>query len=141
MYKRQINAIANDGFSTDPTLVLGEVKNGKLLSFESNPSTKKLLSKQTTDILQSLMISTVENGTGKTARPEAGGAGGKTASAETGMKENGKQVVHGWFAGFYPAENPQYSIVVLAENGKSGSISAAPVFKKIADGIAGLSGR
>ena len=84
------------------------------------------------------MVSTVENGTGKSARPEAGGAGGKTASAETGMREDGEQVVHGWFAGFYPAEQPQYAIVVLVENGRSGSQSAAPVFRQIADEIAGL---
>ncbi len=133
-----IGAIANEGFACEPSLVRGEVRAGEVIPFASDRSKKKLLSKKTCELLCELMISTVESGTGKSARPETGGAGGKTASAETGMREDGEQVVHGWFAGFYPAEQPQYTIVVLAENGRSGSQSAAPVFQKIANGIAGL---
>lgn len=133
-----IGAIANEGFACEPSLIRGEVREGEVIPFTSDRSKKKLLSKKTCELLCELMVSTVENGTGKSARPEAGGAGGKTASAETGMREDGEQVVHGWFAGFYPAEQPQYAIVVLVENGRSGSQSAAPVFRQIADGIAGL---
>ena len=136
-----IGAIANEGFACEPGLVRGEVKEGELVPFASDRSKKKLLSKKTCELLCELMIGTVESGTGKPAQPEMGGAGGKTASAETGMREDGEQVVHGWFAGFYPAEQPQYVIVVLAENGRSGSRSAAPVFQQIADGIAGLTNR
>ncbi|MGE5629735.1 MAG: penicillin-binding transpeptidase domain-containing protein, partial [Caulobacteraceae bacterium] len=56
-----------------------------------------------------------------------GGAGGKTGSAETGT-----DVVHAWFAGYFPAKNPRYSIAVFAENGKYGGKVAAPVFAEIA---------
>ena len=83
------------------------------------------------------MIDTVEYGSGQKAKPQAGGAGGKTASAQTGIyDENGKEIVHAWFAGFYPAKEPQYAIVVLAEGMESGGDYAAPVFQEIADGIA-----
>lgn len=68
-----------------------------------------------------------------------GQAGGKTASAQTGIyRTPGKEdseIVHAWFAGFYPADTPRYAIVVLVEGGNSGSDSAAPIFKKIADAI------
>jgi ABC-type nitrate/sulfonate/bicarbonate transport system substrate-binding protein len=59
----------------------------------------------------------------------------KTASAETGWQINGENIVQAWFSGFYPAEKPQYAIVVLCEGGNSGAVSCAPVFKKICDGI------
>ena len=83
-----------------------------------------------------MMINVVENGSGKQAKPRKGGAGGKTASAQTGRYDESKaEIVHAWFAGFYPAINPHYTIVVFVEGGYSGSETACPVFKKIADGI------
>ena len=47
-------------------------------------------------------------------------------------------MTHGWFAGYFPAENPEYVCVVLAENGGYGSDSASPVFKEIAKKILDL---
>ena len=83
------------------------------------------------------MISVVEEGSGINAKPEQGGAGGKTASAQTGQYDkDGNEIVHAWFVGFYPAEKPKYAIAVFAEGMESGSDFAAPVFKKICDGIA-----
>ena len=71
------------------------------------------------------------------AKPEQGGAGGKTASAQTGQLDgDGNEIIHAWFVGFYPAEKPRYAIAVFAEGMESGSDFAAPVFKKICDGIA-----
>ena len=67
------------------------------------------------------------------------GAGGKTASAQTGIYlEPGveeSEVVHAWFAGYFPADTPKYAVVLLVEDGKSGEDTAAPIFRKIADGI------
>ncbi|MBR6736250.1 MAG: stage V sporulation protein D, partial [Oscillospiraceae bacterium] len=89
--------------------------------------------------VREMMISVVKNGSGKEAAPQKGGAGGKTASAQTGQyDENGAEIVHAWFAGFYPENEPRYTIVVFVEGGDSGSEAACPVFKKIADGICEL---
>lgn len=55
-----------------------------------------------------------------------------------GSISTAKEVVHAWFAGFYPAEEPRYTIVVFCEGGDSGGDRACPVFKEIADGIAAL---
>ena len=60
---------------------------------------------------------------------------GKTGTAETGWQEKGKTMVHGWFCGFFPYNNPKYAMAVLVENGISGAQSAAPVFKDIAEEI------
>ena len=56
-------------------------------------------------------------------------AAGKTGSAEAGGGNN--ETVHGWFTGYFPAENPEYTVTVIAENGKTGSSSALPVFEEI----------
>ena len=64
-------------------------------------------------------------------------AAGKTATAETGRIVDGQKVVHTWFAGFYPAENPEYVIVVFREDGDSSSVDCAPVFRDIADAVSG----
>lgn len=84
--------------------------------------------------IRRMMVSVVEEGSGKNAKPRRGGAGGKTASAQTGQYLDGEEVVHAWFAGFYPAEEPRYTIVVFCEGGDSGGDRACPVFKEIADG-------
>ena len=83
-----------------------------------------------------MCIQCVEVGTGKNARPALGGAGGKTASAQTGkFKNDGTEILSTYFSGFYPAENPKYVITVFASDGKSGSATCAPVFKEICDFI------
>ena len=56
-------------------------------------------------------------------------AAGKTGSAETAV--DGEATVHGWFTGYFPADDPEYTVTVLAENGKTGSSSALPVFEEI----------
>ena len=43
-------------------------------------------------------------------------------------------LVHGWFAGFF-LQKSRVICVVLAEDGRQGGTSAAPIFKEIADGI------
>ncbi|MEN6566165.1 MAG: penicillin-binding protein 2 [Veillonellales bacterium] len=51
---------------------------------------------------------------------------GKTGSAETGHN-----TTHAWFACYAPAENPRIVVAVLVEDGGEGSVSAAPVARKI----------
>lgn len=132
-----ISTIANGGFSVNPRLVRGTTDDGgALLNEPSIFVANEILSEKTAATMQKLMAEVVENGSGRTAKPVTGGAGGKTSSAQTGIMEDGKEIVHAWFAGFYPAEQPQYSIVIFVEGGESGEQVAAPIFKGIADGIA-----
>ena len=136
-----IQTIAADGSYYPPVLVESLVGRDGLPYDEILPSVPtKVMSEKNAQFLQECMREVVKSGTGMSAMPETGGAGGKTATAETGWTRNGKKVNHAWFAGFYPGENPEYAIVVLAENGVSGSQSAAPVFKEIANGLAGYVG-
>ena len=66
---------------------------------------------------------------------------GKTGTAQVfGIKQNQKYDAetlekklqdHALFVGFAPAENPEFVVVVVAENGGSGSKVAAPMAKKM----------
>ena len=89
------------------------------------------------DTIANYMVTTVSEGSGTRAKPDYFDAAGKTGSAQTGVyTEDGEEIVHAWFGGFFPAEQPQYVCVVLVEGGESGALVAAPIFKEIADAIA-----
>ncbi len=130
------SAVANGGKAVTPKIVLGTYdKNG---NWEETPvyGANPVMSGKTAEIIKKMMINVVENGSGANAKPKNGGAGGKTASAHTGQfDENGNEIIHAWFIGFYPAENPEFAVAVFAEGMDSGGNFAAPVFKKICDGI------
>ncbi len=132
-------AIANGGFAVTPSLVLGVYDEDENFIATTKYENNRAMSEQTAATLREMMIDVVENGSGTEAKPENGGAGGKTASAQTGQfDEEGNEIIHAWFIGFYPAEEPKYAIAVLAEGMESGGDFAAPVFKDICDGIAAL---
>lgn len=129
-----ISAIASGGYYREPSLIEGLVDDkGNLCNTSVPQAPAKILSDSTARTLREYMIKTVESGTGKAAKPEKGGAGGKTATAETGWVKDEREIYQTWFTGFFPAENPKYSVVILAEDGASGSRTSAPVFKLIAD--------
>ena len=94
---------------------------------------KRVLSGHTAKRLREMMTKAVAEGTGKSAANEYTSAAGKTGTAETGWSENGVLQVHGWFCGFFPAEEPQYCITVFLENGQSGGKYAAPLFSKASE--------
>ncbi|MBE6884196.1 MAG: hypothetical protein E7487_06285 [Ruminococcaceae bacterium] len=128
--------IANGGYSVTPRLIDGFTDDGVVLT-QPAPlySQNRILSEETANILKEYMINVVKNGSGRRAAPDFLSAGGKTASAQTGQYIDGEEKIEGWFAGFYPAEEPRFAITVLAEGAGSGAVTAAPVFKEIADGL------
>lgn len=92
----------------------------------------RIIEKETADRIKQLMEAVADFGTGTAARLDLyGGAAGKTGSAETGNKD----VVHAWFTGYFPRNEPKYSIAVLVENGQYGGKVAAPIFAEIAEEI------
>ena len=102
----------------------------------ANRSETRVMSKATAQSIRTLMEGVIRNGTGKKANLDGyGGAGGKTGSAETGQLIDGEKVTQAWFAGYFPANKPKYSVAIFIENGKSGSEAAAPIFQEIAEEI------
>lgn len=137
---QMICTVANGGYAVTPRLVEGFTDDGKTYyEHTAAYAPSQVFSKRTSDILRECLVSNVEEGSGVKAKPSFGTAGGKTASAQTGVYETpgeeDSEIVHAWFAGYFPAETPKYAIVVLVEGGDSGSDTAAPIFKEIADEI------
>jgi penicillin-binding protein 2 len=57
---------------------------------------------------------------------------GPTAAGKTGTAEAGAgRADHAWFAGYFPAENPKYVVVVALEHGGSGARAAGPVAREL----------
>lgn len=79
----------------------------------------------TADAVAEMMEQVCLSGTG------AGNQAHAAIAGKTGSAEAGGGVVHGWFTGFFPAEQPRYTVTVFAEDGKTGSGSALPVFEEI----------
>lgn len=133
---QMVSSIANGGNAVLPSLVKGLTYTGNTIESQPEYALNRIMSKYTANTLKNFMISVVEEGSGTPGKPETGGAGGKTASAQTGkMDENGEEIVHAWFAGFFPAEEPKYATVVLVEGGEFGGKIASPIFKRIADQV------
>ncbi|MBP1577853.1 MAG: penicillin-binding protein 2 [Oscillospiraceae bacterium] len=131
-----VSAVANGGGAVEPRLVAGSTSDGEHIENQTAVySAKRVFLPSAAQKVKEMMIAVVNEGSGKNAMPKHGGAGGKTASAQSGQFVDGKETVHAWFSGFYPAEKPRYTIVVLAEGGESGSDAACPVFAEIADGL------
>jgi penicillin-binding protein 2 len=61
---------------------------------------------------------------------------GKTGTAE--VDTPGATVNHSWFAAMAPADNPEYVVVALVEEGGHGSEVAAPIVREILEGIYGV---
>ncbi|NLX76463.1 MAG: stage V sporulation protein D [Clostridiaceae bacterium] len=94
---------------------------------------KRVISKETATALMKMMEATVEYGTGRRADIGGyGGSAGKTGSAETGMLDDDRPILHAWFTGYFPYTEPRYAMCVFVEDGIGGGTSAAPVFAEIA---------
>ena len=126
--------VARGGSYLRPNLYLGTVDTqGNLTRAAADPPSR-ICSEQTAATLRQMMQEVVSDGTGTAAAPSVGTAAGKTGTAETGWRtDDGSTMVHSWFTGYYPAEDPQYVITVLAENGSNTDEATAPVFAALCD--------
>lgn len=110
---RFTNIIANDGLDVGVHLLAGETQR-----------TPIVVRQKTSAIIKTMMEDVMSQGTGSSAITYTP-CGGKTGSAEASI--GGVKVVHGWFTGYFPTEDPLYTITVFVEKGGSGSGSALPV--------------
>ncbi|MGB5358258.1 MAG: penicillin-binding transpeptidase domain-containing protein, partial [Eudoraea sp.] len=136
------NAIANDGELLRPRLIK-EVRewNKTIYKFDKEVINKSICSKETARQVQNLLKNVVEqeHGTGHRLYSANFSMAGKTGTAQKNYvsKDPDKLKYISTFAGYFPADNPKYScIVVIHEPDKSvgyyGADVSGPVFKSIA---------
>ena len=136
---RMVSAVVNGGRLVVPSLVIGTTEDGKTVERSPGPLEQTVFSRDTAAQLQLLLNYAVMSDESQNAKPTRTTAGGKTATAQTGRFDaDGNELEQGWFAGYFPARNPEYVVVVLAENEGLGNETAAPVFAAIADAVTEL---
>jgi cell division protein FtsI (penicillin-binding protein 3) len=144
------NAIANDGVMVKPRFVSALRNEGKLDKvFETEVINPKIASMETVKQLRRVLEKVVEQGTATNIYTPNFSMAGKTGTAKKYIPrytDAGGEVHAGFysnkeytasFAGFFPADAPKYSCIVVIHNpdkkkGYYGATVAAPVFKKIA---------
>lgn len=136
------NAVANNGKMMKPYLV-SEIRSYGTTIKKNEPVVlnERICSEETLKQLQECLAAVCTEGTGKAAFATAPyRAAGKTGTAKVndGKFKYSDGVYQSAFAGYFPAEAPKYSIIVVVKNKPHaanyyGGSVAAPVFREIAD--------
>ncbi len=116
---------------------------GKMVQFQDSTivMNPQIAGQAHVDSMKVALEQTVINGLGKRAQSEKVNVAGLTASAPISEPEDESLLYENTefaseFCGYFPAENPQYSMIVtINKKGlpASGGLMAAPVFKQIAE--------
>ena len=110
--------------------------NLKIISSESNEISRRILKKETSNMIKNILIHTVNNGTGKLAKVKGGVVGGKTGtsfiSKEQGYDEDS---INALFVGFIEKNSERYLLAIMVQEPKNnvsgGSDVAAPIFSNV----------
>lgn len=108
---------------------------------QSEGEKERLISSPTAALLDEMMREVMASGSG--AAVEEGDASARkwllSARGKTGTAEalwQGEAVSNCWFTGYFTVGNRRYAVTVLVERGVSGSATALPVFRSVADFLA-----
>lgn len=135
------NAVANNGKMMKPYLVEEVRREGKVLTdFRPTVLDKQIARQRTIEQLQQLLEGVVERGTAKKLKSDQYRFAGKTGTSQQNYGKRGRKRQHqASFAGYFPADNPVYSVIVVIFNPTQGSYYggevAGPVFREISDNI------
>jgi cell division protein FtsI (penicillin-binding protein 3) len=143
------NAIANNGVMVKPRII-EKVKeyNTTIDSFVTVTLNERVMNESTIRQLREILVGVVENGTANNLKTDYLQVAGKTGTAviaqgKQGYKNGGNKIYQASFCGYFPANNPQYSMIVVVNspgtNGYYGNVVAGTIFKEVADKVYSLS--
>lgn len=136
------NAVANNGEMVKPKFVR-EIKewNKTIKKFDKEVINPKICSDEALAKIKAILGNVVKKGTGSKLYSKDFSMAGKTGTAQVDYhKGDGKMYYASSFVGFFPADEPKYSCVVVVHKpnvaaGYYGADVAGPVFKRIAQKI------
>lgn len=134
------NAVANDGKLMRPMLV-SEVRSYGALIESNKPEvlSNKICSDKTLKKLQQALLAVVDSGTAKNIQNDYYKIAGKTGTAQLLINGRYENRYLASFAGYFPADAPKYSCIVMVNSPSNGifygGYVAAPVFREIADKV------
>jgi len=136
------NAIANDGTKVKPMFVKEIQEAGKTIeTIEPEILNNSICSESTIKQVKVILEGVVERGTAQSLRNSAYKVAGKTGTAQIASGSSGynKSNYNASFVGYFPADNPKFSCIVVVSKPSTGlyyaSSVAAPVFKEIANKV------
>lgn len=147
------NAVANNGEMVKPRFIKELRKENRIKkSFQKEVINPQIASPETINKLKKVLENVVEKGTANNIYSSNFSMAGKTGTAKKyvgrHVNKKGDTIAGGYsnkryvasFAGFFPADLPKYSCIVvihdpLKKKGYYGATVAAPVFKEIAQKI------
>ncbi len=138
------NAVANNGAMVKPLFVREIRKNGQVVQrFNPVVINPQIVSPWAIRQARTLLEGVVEEGTGANIKTPHYKIAGKTgtcqiAAGNRGYRQGTNQVQYkGSFVGYFPADNPKYSLIVVIVNPRKGKYYggavAAPVFRELSD--------
>ena len=137
------NAVANNAVMVKPRFVRAIKRHGQLeRSFDVEVINPSVCSKSTVAQLRTVMEGVVEHGTAQNLKHADYKIAGKTGTAliarDGGYKKSGP-VYQASFVGYFPAENPKYTCMVVvnapSNNVYYANVVAGPIFKEISDKV------
>ena len=138
------NAVANNGKMMLPIFSTDILKDGKTV-IKKKPKilNSSICSKTSISQVFNLLKGVVENGTAKNIYTDQYKIAGKTGTSVTNYVDKNKEdyikKYRASFVGFFPADKPKYSCIVVVDNPKNGQVYgskvAAPIFRDLADKV------
>jgi cell division protein FtsI (penicillin-binding protein 3) len=141
------NAVANGGVMVKPQFIKRIVQKGQVVKeFKPEVLNPRICGAKTIEGLRRMMEGVVQSkgGTASNLKGLNYTLAGKTGTAvvadnNRGYKSENGKIYRASFVGYFPAESPQYSCIVLINRPTSGTyygnVIAWPVFKEIADKV------
>jgi len=134
------NGVANGGKMIKPVIVKEVRRADKTKErYKIEVIRERLCSDRTLSYVRSMLEGVVENGTARNISNTAYKIAGKTGTAQKVINGKYTKSYYASFAGYFPADQPKYSCIVVIDNPKGynryGSDVAAPVFKEVADKV------
>lgn len=137
------NAIANDGKYIAPIFVKEIKRLGNTVEqFQARVINEKICSDETLGKIQAMLEGVITDGTGKTIiKSPFYRVAGKSGTAQVADGNKGykaKRQYQASFVGYFPADNPKYSLIVVINdprNGYYGAQVSGPVFREVADRV------
>ncbi|MCB0480021.1 MAG: transpeptidase family protein [Flavobacteriales bacterium] len=139
------NGVANDGKLIKPRFVREIKKMGKTVkTIEPQIINPAICSQNTIKKAKKMLEGVVENGTARNLKNPNYKIGGKTGTAQIynakyGYKYETNVSYQASFVGYFPADDPMYSCIVVvnapSKNVYYGNLVAGPIFKEIADKV------
>jgi cell division protein FtsI (penicillin-binding protein 3) len=139
------NAVANDGKMMRPRFVTEVLRNGSVVkSFATDVIINSIASRSTIRKAKKMMEGVVEKGTATNLKNANYKIAGKTGTAQIakdklGYRQGARISYQASFVGYFPAESPLYSCIVVVNAPSNGvyygNLVAGSVFKEISDKV------